>query len=257
MENQIEQWRSIPEFDGVYEVSNFGRIQSKDRLIESYNKAGAFSYFKKGRILKTSILKLKKTHGYRSEEGKRYNRLNILFEGKNRHFLVHTLVARAFLEDFNPDWDVIHLDDNTLNDKADNLKMLTPSERIMLQNANIRSGGKGTVLKLDKYGDTIGRYISTVEAARSIESSKASLQSKSDEINRALNQQAYGFAWKYEADEQIAEWKKKAEKWDKLSNEVSKFYCDKDGEYSEDNPEYEGDLCTIGEVAAHHLGWNP
>lgn len=55
--------------------------------------------------------------------------------------------------------------------------------------------------------------------------------------------------------EQIQEWKKKAQKWDNLYKEVSKFYCNADGEYDEENPEKEGDLCSIGEVAASYLGW--
>jgi hypothetical protein len=56
--------------------------------------------------------------------------------------------------------------------------------------------------------------------------------------------------------EQIQEWKNKAEKWDKLEVEISKCYCNKDGEYDEDNPEYEdADLCTIGEMAASAFGW--
>ena len=50
--------------------------------------------------------------------------------------------------------------------------------------------------------------------------------------------------------------KAKAEKWDKLDKQISKCYCDEDGEYSEDNPEIEGaDLCTIGEMAASAFGW--
>lgn len=43
---------------------------------------------------------------------------------------------------------------------------------------------------------------------------------------------------------------------DKLEAEISKCYCNEDGEYDEDNPEYEdADLCTIGEMAASAFGW--
>lgn len=55
--------------------------------------------------------------------------------------------------------------------------------------------------------------------------------------------------------EQIEEWKKKADKWDALYKEVSKYYCNTEGEYDEENPERKGDLCDIGEVAASRLGW--
>lgn len=56
-------------------------------------------------------------------------------------------------------------------------------------------------------------------------------------------------------DEQIHEWKSKSEKWDSLAEKISKFYCDKDGEYSEDNAEDGGDLLDIGEVTAMAFGW--
>ena len=47
----------------------------------------------------------------------------------------------------------------------------------------------------------------------------------------------------------------KAEKWDELGEEISKFYLNEDGEYDEDNPENEGDLVSIGEIAASAYGW--
>lgn len=56
--------------------------------------------------------------------------------------------------------------------------------------------------------------------------------------------------------EQIEQWKLKAEKWDKLDEQISKCYCNENGEYDEDNPEFEGaDLLTIGEIAASSFGW--
>ncbi len=55
--------------------------------------------------------------------------------------------------------------------------------------------------------------------------------------------------------EEAATLKSKAEKWDKLENEISEFYTDADGEYSEENPKRQGDLCDIGELAAMAFGW--
>jgi regulator of RNase E activity RraB len=57
------------------------------------------------------------------------------------------------------------------------------------------------------------------------------------------------------SQKQIEEWKRKAEKWDALDDDISKYYCNKDGEVDEDNPEKNGDLGDIGEVAARALGW--
>lgn len=49
--------------------------------------------------------------------------------------------------------------------------------------------------------------------------------------------------------------KDKADKWDKLEAEVAKYYCNKEGEYDEDEPEEDGDLCDIGEACASAMGW--
>jgi hypothetical protein len=55
--------------------------------------------------------------------------------------------------------------------------------------------------------------------------------------------------------EQIEEWKLKAKQFDLLNEQISKFYCNSDDEYDDENPIEEGDLCTIGEITARFFGW--
>lgn len=55
--------------------------------------------------------------------------------------------------------------------------------------------------------------------------------------------------------EELEKIKAKSQKWDELGDEISKLYCNSDGEYDEENPEMEGDLLTIGELAASAYGW--
>lgn len=55
--------------------------------------------------------------------------------------------------------------------------------------------------------------------------------------------------------EQIEAWKQKAEKWDKLEAEVLAYYETYDEEGNELEPEKEGDLGDIGEVAARAFGF--
>jgi hypothetical protein len=56
-------------------------------------------------------------------------------------------------------------------------------------------------------------------------------------------------------NEQIEEFKSKAEKWDLLGEQISKYYTNSDGDFDEENPEEDGDLVAIGEVAAMAFGW--
>ena len=74
------------------------------------------------------------------------------------------------------------------------------------------------------------------------------LQMTSEEVDELVK-------FKETALKEIEELKNKAEKWDKLKAKVDKFYLNKKGEYDEENPEEEGDLITIGEIAATEVGW--
>lgn len=49
--------------------------------------------------------------------------------------------------------------------------------------------------------------------------------------------------------EQIEQWKKKAEKWDKLDMKISSFYP------SDDDSEEGGEFHVFGEAAAIAFGW--
>jgi hypothetical protein len=57
------------------------------------------------------------------------------------------------------------------------------------------------------------------------------------------------------SDKELSELRAKAEKWDKLGEEIAKYYTNSNGDYDEENPEEDGDLCSIGEVAATAFGW--
>lgn len=47
-----EQWRTIPEFEGKYEASNYGRVRSLDRIVVRANRWGECEHQWKGRVLK-------------------------------------------------------------------------------------------------------------------------------------------------------------------------------------------------------------
>ncbi|MGN6435965.1 MAG: hypothetical protein ACTHMM_05500 [Agriterribacter sp.] len=59
-------------------------------------------------------------------------------------------------------------------------------------------------------------------------------------------------------DEQIQEWKTKAEKWDALRNEIAACYVKPDESNPDEfveNDDPNVDLGTIGEIAASAFGW--
>jgi len=99
-----EIWKDIPNYDGLYQISNLGRIKS----------LGGKSNHKKDIIMKQKLEK----YGYM--------RISI----KNKSYLVHRLVAKAFIPNLENKRTVNHIDGNKLNNNFNNLEWATDSENL-------------------------------------------------------------------------------------------------------------------------------
>lgn len=99
----IEEWRPVVGYEGLYEVSNTGQVRSLDKY-DSINR------FYEGRILKLFADRLG------------YLRVQLYSNSKRKSFLVHRLVAQAFIP--NPDNlpQVNHRDEDPSNDNVENLE---------------------------------------------------------------------------------------------------------------------------------------
>ena len=104
---EAEEWRPV-EICNCYEVSNLGRVRSKDMLVWN----GVSYYKKKGRVLKARL----GGNGY----------FTVSLKGKS--YKVAILVATAFLEKKNPTDIVNHIDGNKQNDNVGNLEWVTYSK---------------------------------------------------------------------------------------------------------------------------------
>lgn len=98
-----EIWRPVVGYEGLYEVSSYGRVKSLCKY-DSRNR------FLRGRILRLFT------------DGLGYLRAQLYSNSKRKSFLVHRLVAQAFIP--NPDNlpQVNHIDENPSNDNVDNLE---------------------------------------------------------------------------------------------------------------------------------------
>ncbi len=103
-----ENWRSIYNYEGIYEVSDLGRVRSLDR----FNSRG---YRRKGNILK------------QSDNGQGYLRVGLCKENKLSVKKVHQLVAVAFLGHTPCGHKVVvdHIDNDKFNNKLSNLNLTT------------------------------------------------------------------------------------------------------------------------------------
>lgn len=110
----MEIWKDIPGYEGMYQVSSLGRVKSLPRQVWSPNNHTYMNW--PGRILKPG------------KQGRRVKYLGVSLckNGTAKRFLVHRLVAVAFLP--NPDnlpW-INHKDLNGLNNCVDNLEWCDP-----------------------------------------------------------------------------------------------------------------------------------
>jgi hypothetical protein len=141
----MEIWKDIPEWEGLYQVSNLGRVKSLRKRI----------------ILKP--LKLRK--GYLGVEFRESN--------KRKHFRVHRLVALVFIPNPENKPEVNHKDGIKSNNHVDNLEWCTASENV--QHAY------DTGLKKPNIGEINGRSKLTEQQAIEI---RNKITGKRGEISR-------------------------------------------------------------------------
>lgn len=128
----VEQWKKIPNFES-YEVSNLGRVRS------TYKNG-------KNKILKPSTLQ------------KGYLRV-FMSNGVDRcRFLVHRLVAEAFVPNTGHLPYINHKDENKANNRSDNLEWCTNEYNQKYGTRGVRSGmnrRKPIIVTDKKSGDEI------------------------------------------------------------------------------------------------------
>lgn len=122
----LEQWKVIEEdrvLKDTFLVSNLGRVKTRTRTY--YCGKPLTKRTVKGGVLKTS-------ETGKTRNGKGYLGIPLRCEdGRQRSFLIHRLVAKYFLPDWDENLTVNHIDDDRFNNKVSNLEMVT-----QLQNNN-------------------------------------------------------------------------------------------------------------------------
>lgn len=113
-----EVWRMVPGMDGVL-ASSHGRILLPPRYAPIMRGAGYRAYMPEPRFGCVA----------RAKTGAKHEYLNLVHRGKT--YKVHQLICAAFHgpKPF-PKAVVIHLDENALNNRADNLKWGTQKENL-------------------------------------------------------------------------------------------------------------------------------
>lgn len=110
-----EEWRWIPEFEGLYQVSSLGRVRSVDRKVPC-KRRGTLAV--RGRVLRA-----------RGSISNPYPGVWLCAGRNRRRFAtVHTLAMEAFVGPRPDGQEVRHLDGNPRNNRLDNLAYGTSAE---------------------------------------------------------------------------------------------------------------------------------
>lgn len=145
------EWKSVPKFEGWYEVSNFGEVRSIDRKV-NYKTLG--KSFRKGVILRPKISK----HGYKE--------VVLTINGKRCCYRVHKLVALAFIPNPLNLPCINHINKDKLDNRVCNLEWCTT------QYNTLYSMPSTTIGQYDLSGNLIAIFNHYTDAGNSVSDNK-------------------------------------------------------------------------------------
>lgn len=168
-----EIWRDIPDYEGLYQASDQGRIRNT----------------KTGRILAQKQDKRK---------WKKYWMVGLMKNGKRSFKYVSRLVYSAFNGPIPKGMEVNHISENKDDNSLSNLNLMSREEN-MLWGTGIERRAKAHYKKVYQY-DLEGNFIREWPSVKSVQEETGYRRANIANCCRKLphNKTAYGFIWRYE-----------------------------------------------------------
>lgn len=173
--NNIELWKPVKHYEGLYEISNLGRLKSLD------------TFKHKGKI---KNIRLDKDGYYIATLNK---------QTKQQTVKIHRLVAEAFIPNPNNFPQVNHKDENKQNNCVDNLEWCTQQYNMCYGSfrARVAEAHKKPVIQLTLENKFIKRWASAKDAALSLNLYAAAITA----CCKGKNYKTGGFRWEYDKKE--------------------------------------------------------
>lgn len=146
--NDLEIWKDVKDYEGLYQVSNLGNVKSLDRIVETKNRK---NYLRKGKVQKKSV----NSFGYET--------VGFTVDSKTKIYRVHRLVALSFIENPENKPQINHIDGNKTNNNVNNLEWCTSSENQIHSVSTGLSNPSYPVLKGSKNGRSLLKEEQVVE----------------------------------------------------------------------------------------------
>jgi hypothetical protein len=172
-----EEWKDITGFEGFYQISNFGRVKSLG------GKCG--SAMRKPSIRSTSLTK----------DG--YEKVRLLWGGKDKTVRIHRLVAEAFIPNPEGKETVNHIDGNKRNNHVSNLEWADRSEQLYhAYKLGLKQSKVGSNNPVAKLSDEDVREIRKTYVRQSREYGTVALAKKYGVTNRVIGLVVSGKSYK-------------------------------------------------------------
>ena len=155
----MEIWKDIENYEGLYQISNFGNIKRNNKILKPF----------------------KNTNGY--------YQIVLYKECKKKHCLVHKLVANAFIENKNNYKYINHKDENKLNNNINNLEWCTAKYNCNYGTRNERLSSPVLCVELNK------KFKSIKEASKLLNVQQAHISKCC--LNKKHHNTAGGYHWRY------------------------------------------------------------
>ena len=190
-----EIWKDIVGFEGMYQISNMGRVKSVERTAWSGLNGGCY------RTVPERILKaMKNSNGYLY--------VQLCKDGINKNYTVHQLVGNAFLSNPQDYKELNHRDEDKTNNCVNNLEWCSRSYNLTYNGRAKKAGEKlrgrkqseehikkrsKSILGIDKVTGLIVEFPSAKEAEREM----GIAQSNITKCCKGKLNSCGGFYWMY------------------------------------------------------------
>lgn len=155
MEKEI--WKDIPGYEGIYQVSNIGRVRGLDRRAQRND----YTIRVNGKIL---------AQGTNRGSAGGYHFVGLNKDGEKKQVYVHRIVASAFLP--NPDGlkFINHKNRNIADNRVENLEWCTAQYNVTYLDAHLKRGEKQrkAVLVYNKDGTLFGEFDCCASVAKAL-----------------------------------------------------------------------------------------
>lgn len=110
----MEIWKDIQGYEGLYQISNLGNVKGYKKVYFCGNNTK--------RVLEERLIVGDIARGYR--------RVELWNNRRHKKYMVHRLVAQAFIPNPDNKPEIDHIDGNPLNNKVENLRWCNHKENL-------------------------------------------------------------------------------------------------------------------------------